>query len=88
MTIVARVCHWTASADDPSGANAGIARLVLRAGASGYTAEVHVRDTSVSFPSSTRTGTAVVRVGDDCWSGTMPCQIASSGRTASCKKLR
>jgi hypothetical protein len=72
--------------NDPAGANGGIVRVVLHAAGAGYAADVHVRDTSITFPAATQVGTAVLRVGDDCWQGEMPCATTRSGHAAVCKR--
>lgn len=89
-TIPAGSANWSSDPKgyvyaDPSGARDGIVRLKLRSAKDGYAAKARVRDMRLAFPADTRTGTAVLRVGNDCWKGSMPC-ARRSRTTARCKK--
>jgi hypothetical protein len=79
---------WTSSATeiayaDPAGTFGGVTSVSLRgtpAFGTAFRATVRIR-TSLAAAADARTGTAVLRIGDDCWSDTTPCSPAGSNVT-------
>ncbi len=93
-TVPAGDAGWTvtpssASFSDPAGTFGGIVSITLRptpSFAQRFRAQVRLRS-SLSAAADARTGTAVLRVGDDCWSDTTPCtprgvNVTCKGRAA------
>jgi hypothetical protein len=89
-TIPAGAGGWTANGkritySDPTGSQDGIVSVVLKATPSfdtSFQARVRIRS-SVATAAGTRTGTAVLRVGNDCWSDTTPC--SGHGSSVKCR---
>jgi len=81
---------WTASASDatysdPAGTHGGIVSVSLHATgtfANRFQARVRI-NASVAAGANARTATAVLRVGNDCWSDTIPC--GARGRNVMCR---
>jgi hypothetical protein len=79
---------WTSSGSefaysDPSGTHDGVLAVSLRGSpsfASRFRARVLIR-APLGAAADARTGTAVLRVGDDCWSDTTPCTAGGSNVT-------
>ena len=78
---------WTGSGSvlsysDPAGTNGGIVSITIRPAplAPAYRVQVRMR-TGLASAANARTGTAVFRVGDDCWSDTTPCNARGSNVT-------
>jgi len=79
---------WTSSATeiayaDPAGTFGGVTSVSLRATpafGTAFRATVRIR-TSLAAAADARTGTAVLRIGGDCWSDTTPCSPAGSNVT-------
>jgi parallel beta-helix repeat protein len=88
-TIPAGNGNWSANGAtftyaDLGGTQGGITAMSLAASsglAAGYRAVVRVRGVDLSGAADARTGTLVVRVGDDCWSDTTPCTPKGSNLT-------
>jgi hypothetical protein len=79
---------WTASATDasydPAGTHGGVVSVSLRAtGSFANRFQTRVRiNANVAAGANARTATAVLRVGNDCWSDTIPC--GARGRNVMC----
>ena len=70
---------------DPSGTHGGITSVSLRATTTfptSFRAQVRIR-AGVGAAAGARTGTAVLRIGNDCWSDTTPC--SGSGSNVTCR---
>jgi len=90
-TIPGGSAGWTATPagspttyayNDPAGTLGGIVQIVLRATPSfttGFRALVDVRGRDLGGATDALAGTAVLRVGNDCWSDTTPCAAHGAG---------
>jgi hypothetical protein len=86
---------WTATPTslafaDPA-ANPSALRLTLTAqsGFDGpFRTVAHIRNGSLASIVGARTGTVVLRIGDDCWRGEFPCDFTRTGRSGSCRRGR
>ena len=90
-TIPAGSPGWTATPttyayDDSAGTFGGITQVQLRASpsfATGFHALVDVRGRDLGAAADALTGTAVLRIGNDCWGDTTPC--ATHGARVRCR---
>jgi hypothetical protein len=74
--------------NDPAGTYGGLVQVDLRAApsfATTFRALVKLRDANLAAAAGSRTATAVLRIGDDCWSKPVPCLTRASGRTLACR---
>jgi len=71
---------------DPAGTFGDVVRIQLGGSpsvAAGFKAAVQVRNASLGTLPDTRTATAILRIGDDCWSDSLPC--SPHGSVLGCK---
>ena len=98
-TIPAGNSHWQARPSsnpsryifrDGTGASGGITRVVLRAANPNgfghfFRADVRIKGADLTGASNATTGTATLRIGNDCWEEAGPCRVSGGGRTARCE---
>jgi hypothetical protein len=90
-TIPANSPGWTAvpgrfTYGNTAGTIDGLVRINLQGNLAGlFHAEVSVRNVSLAAAADARTATLSVRVGDDCWADTVPCNVSANGQAVTCR---